>query len=442
MKIAAIGGYETVGRNMTAIKSKEETIAIECGIRVDMLQIYEGANKNVEDYTNEQLIGMDVIPDYRILEKMAGCSINNNNGKFVAQVLSHAHLDHIGATGIIKPDTSIIGTPYTIEMVRAEYKDGDFFSLPYRENFPVSDNISVELIETTHSIPNCSIVVIRTAEGNIVYASDFKLDNYSTIARPDYQSLGRLGQEGVKALIVESTRVKDECKTPSEKIAKEMVRDTMESIADQKGIIIATTFSTHAERLQSIIDVAEKIDRKILMLGRSLYRQSELSKRFDYLDVPLTAQGYSNGKAIANALRHIKKKDRNDYLLMVTGHQGELRSVLSKMADGEFPFKFERGDSVVFCASTIPTQINYLNRYVLEAKLKSRGVRIFKDVHVSGHASKEEHRQLIEMLKPEHIIPCHGSLDMRINYVSLGEEHGYRLGKNLHIINNRGSVTI
>jgi ribonuclease J len=135
-------------------------------------------------------------------------------------------------------------------------------------------------------------------------------------------------------------------------------------------------------------------------------------------------------------------KNRNDYLLLVTGHQGEATSVLSKMLKGEYAFKFEKNDSVLLCANAIPSPINIASRYIVETKLKSFNVRIFDDLHVSGHAAKEDHRRILDMIKPEHIIPCHGGIRMRGEYAALATEEGYDLSKNVHLLTNGSSIEI
>ena len=426
MKITAVGGYKAVGRNMTGITLGEETVAIDNGIRLDTMQMYDEDPNILKKRNVDELVRMSIIPDAKILKNV------------VAQVISHGHLDHIGALGITEPEVPIITTPYAAEIGKKEYKKGNFYSLDYNEEFQISTDMSVELIEVTHSIPNASIVVLHTPEGDIVYASDFRFDNDSTIAKPDYKQLKKIGQGNVRALIAESTRVTQIGKTPSEAIVRNKLKDIIGFIED--GLIIATTFATHIERVQAIVDEVEKSGRIPLIMGRSLHTQTELAKRFDLLDLPSNAIVLKTPKAIKKALGNIKKRD--DYFLLVTGHQGEPQSVLSKLINNKFNFKLKKGDSVIFCANVIPTPINRASRHIVETRLKSIGVRIFEDVHVSGHASKEDHRQLIKLVKPEHIIPCHGGIEMRSGYVDLGIEEGYELNKNMHLLTNGLSVTV
>ncbi len=426
MKITAVSGYKAVGRNMTGVSVGNETIAIDNGIRLDTLQMYDKEIQLLKNRDANDLIRKDIIPEIGRLKNVT------------AQVISHGHLDHIGALPITKPEVPIISTPYTTEIGRKEYKEGNFYSIDYGEVFEISKKISVELVEVNHSIPHSSLVVLHTPEGDVIYASDFRFDNHSLIARSDYKRLKELGKGNVKALIVESTRSQENGKTPSEAVVRERLKDVMEFI--DGGLIIATTFSTHIERIQSILDEVEKTGRTPLILGRSLLKNIELAQRFGLLDLPFNTRLMATSKAIKNSLKEIR--DRSDYFILATGHQGEPDSMLSKLVDGSLPFRFNKGDSSLLCAGTIPTPLNRATRYVLETKLKSQGVSIFDDIHVSGHAAREDHRYLLKLIKPEHIIPCHGSIEMRSSYAALAAEEGYELNKKIHLLMNGNSVSI
>jgi ribonuclease J len=219
-------------------------------------------------------------------------------------------------------------------------------------------------------------------------------------------------------------------------VVRSKLSDVMEFI--DSGLIIATTFSTHVERIQAILDEAEKSGRTPLILGRSFSKQISIAEKFGILHLPPNAQVYATGKAVKRALSEIRNRD--DYFLLVTGHQGEPESVISRIAEGKLPLKLKKGDSAILCANTIPSPLNVATRFVLETRLKSRGVRIFDNVHVSGHAAREDHRYLLNLLKPDHIVPCHGSLEMRTGYASLALEEGYEMNKNIHLIVNGGET--
>ncbi len=426
MKIIAVGGYEAVGRNMTGVSVGKETVALDNGIRLDTLQMYDREISMLQAKKPEYLARMDVLPRADRLKDV------------VAQVISHGHLDHIGGLPFNRPRAPIISTPYTVEMGKREYRGGDFSSIGYGEVSEVSSNFSVELVEVTHSIPYSSFVVLHTPEGDVVYASDFRFDNNSIIARTDYKRLRELGRGNVKALIVESTRSRVNGKTPSEALVRQELKDVMEFI--DSGLIIATTFSTHIERIQSILDEVVKVGRIPLIVGRSLVKNIELARRFGLLELPSNAKLLATPKAIKAALAELG--DRDKYFLLVTGHQGEPDSVLSKMTDGRFQVKLQKNDSVLFCTDIIPTPLNYATRHVLETKLKSFGVNIFEGIHVSGHASREDHRHLLKLLKPDHIIPCHGSMDMRSDYLVLAAEEGYEVNNQIHLLMNGTEIDL
>jgi ribonuclease J len=426
MKITAVGGYNAVGRNMTGVSVGKETVAFDDGIRLDTLQMYDKEVEMLEDKSLEDLIRMDIIPDASLLHNVK------------AQLISHGHLDHVGALPFNKPKAPIFSTPYTMEIAKKEYKGGDFSAVNYGETFDIHHNLSAEFVEVTHSIPQSSIVVLHTPEGTVVYASDFRFDNSSQIARTDYKRLRELGRGGVKTLIVESTRSSVEEKTPPESIVKAKLSDVMGFI--DSGLIVATTFSTHIERIQTILDVAERSGRTPLILGRSMIRNIELARRFGLLELPSSAKLLATSKAITSGLQEIRR--REDYFVLATGHQGEPDSVLSRIIDGTLPFRMKKDDSVLFCADVIPSPINRASRYVLESKLKGFGANIFTGLHVSGHASREDHRYLLKMLKPEHIVPCHGDIEMRADYASLAAEEGYELNRRTHLLMNGDSVEL
>jgi ribonuclease J len=134
------------------------------------------------------------------------------------------------------------------------------------------------------------------------------------------------------------------------------------------------------------------------------------------------------------------KEGKDKYMLVVTGHQGEEGAVLSRMATNKTPFRFERHDQVVFSADVIPNPMNAAQRYMLEARLRLMGVRLFKGAHVSGHAAKEDHRDMIRWLNPEHLIPSHGDFNLTASYAKLAEEEGYRLGEDIHLLRNGQSL--
>jgi len=429
MKIYAVGGYNEVGKNMTAVEINNNSVIIDNGIRVDVLQMYDVEPEAMRsEEQKRKMIEFGAIPD-----------INCVKGNIIAQVISHGHLDHIGAVGINTFKVPIFTTPYASAIGRKIYPGGNFKHVQYRKTVEINKDISLEFIEITHSIPHASIIVLRTKEGNIVYASDFKFDDNSSIARVDYEGLKKMGREGIRVLITESLNVREKGKTPSESVAAKNVEDVIKFVSEEKGLIIVSTFSTHIERLKTIFEAANKINRKVVVMGRSLISNLKIANELSLIKISNNVKYIRKINAIINFLKSIENK-REEYLIIATGHQGEEHSVLSKIVNSNF--KFSKKDSVIFSSNIIPTPLNIANRHVLEAKLESKGVKIFRDVHVSGHASKEEHRKMLNLLNPEIVIPCHGTTEMKGAYVDLACEEGYKINKDIFLLNNGDRIEI
>jgi ribonuclease J len=203
----------------------------------------------------------------------------------------------------------------------------------------------------------------------------------------------------------------------------------------EKTGMIVTTFSSHIERIQAIADIAKNSGRQILFLGRSMERYCGIAENFGILNLPDNASVFGSPKAVKKALTIVENK-RENFLLVTTGHQGEVDALLPRIASGRTPFNVRPGDNIIISAPIIPSPINKANRHMMERRLISNGARIYSNAHVSGHAGREDHRDFIRMLKPMHIIPAHGELNMLAAYGELADEEGYRIGNNVHILRN------
>lgn len=437
VEVIAIGGYEEVGRNMTAVKVGEDVIIFDMGIHLDRISIHE--DTDIDRMHSLDLIERGVIPDDTLMKDV--------DGKVKGIVFSHGHLDHIGAVAKLahRYDAPLIGTPYTAALIQKQINGERKFKVnnPIKTLNPggkmkLSEDITLEFVQSTHSIPQAVFPVLHTPEGIIVYALDFKFDNHQKVSPPpDYRRLKELGRKGVLALIVESTNIKDtnEVKTYSERIARNILEDLMRGPLYEKTGMIVTTFSSHVERVQTIADIAKKSHREILFLGRSMERFCGIAESQGILKLPKNSSIYGSPKVVNKAL--MKAEDnREKYLLVTTGHQGEPDALLPRIANGKTPFNIKKGDNVIISAPIIPNPTNAANRHIMERRLKASGARIYANAHVSGHAGREDHRDFIRMLKPQHIIPAHGDLSMLSAYGELAEEEGYRIGNNVHILRN------
>ena len=235
----------------------------------------------------------------------------------------------------------------------------------------------------------------------------------------------------MKCLIVDSLYSTSHTKTPSEAVAREMLKDVLLGVDSKDKAVIVSTFSSHLARIKTIIELGKKMNRSVILLGRSLGKYVLAGQDTNIIHFEGEAEIVRYREKVAKKLRKIKQQ-KGKYLIICTGHQGEPKSVLSRMVNGEYDFRLEKGDHVVFSCTVIPSEVNILNRHLVEDKLMKSGVRIFRDIHVSGHGAREDLRDLLGMVKPEHIIPSHGGPDRVEGAVQLATELGYKEGKTLH----------
>ena len=260
-----------------------------------------------------------------------------------------------------------------------------------------------------------------------MYANDYKFDREPTLGKaPNFERLEELGKEGIKVLIMECLYAEEHRKMPSESVAKQMLKEVMLGTNSQGKAMIVTTFSSHIARLKSIIELGKKLNRKIVFLGRSLAKYIEAAEEIHIVEFKKEVQIVSYRDRIERTLRKIMKEGKDKYLIVCTGHQGEPKAILSRMAREEHGFQFAEGDIIIFSCSVIPVQLNQDNREKLESNLHSKNVRIFKDVHVSGHAAREDHRELLELIKPQAVIPAHAGGEKAKELADLAVKMGYK----------------
>lgn len=436
VEIYAIGGYNEVGKNMTAVRVDNEIIILDMGLHLPNY-INFTKDEDVMAADPADLIEAKAIPDDSVLHQW--------KDQVKAIIPTHAHLDHVGAIPYLAKnyDCPVICTPFTAEVIKAITRDekiklkNQIKILNSNSTIKISKNFKIEFIYATHSTPQTVMVALHTKEGVILYCNDFKFDNFPTIgAKPNYKRLKELGKENVIALIVDSLYCTEARKMPGENIAREMLKDVMVGTDSEGKAVIVTTFSSHLARLKSIVEYGKKMGRKIVFLGRSLAKYIQAGENIGLINFSKDADVVKFGGEIKRKLKRIEKDGVEKYLLIITGHQGEPKATLSRMVDGELPFKFKKGDHVIFSCNVIPAPTNIELRKILEGKLQKFGVRIFKGVHVSGHAAKEDIRELIQFIKPKHIIPAHSEKEMSEALLFLTEEMGYEKDKNVHLIKN------
>lgn len=442
VEICTVGGYNECGRNMTALKVDDEVIIFDMGIYLQKLIDFEEEGSNREFTSAKKLILADAIPDDRKIEDW--------KDKVKAIVLGHCHLDHIAAVPYLadKYNCPIIGTPFTLEVLKSIVKEhpkkirNQFKPLNGNAKIKLTNNIEIEFINITHSTLQCVMVAVHTKYGTIVYANDFKLDNHPVIGKaPNYEMLKRIGDKGVLALIIDSLYSSTDGKTPSEKVAREMLKDVLLGVDSRGKAVIVTTFSSHIARLKSIVDFGKKLNRKIVFLGRSLSKYVYAAEKLNLINFSKEVEIVPYASKIRKKLAGIEKEGVDKYLIVCTGNQGEPLSVLNKMTTGFFKFNFKAEDNCIFSCRTIPHSVNIRNRGDLERRLKDRGVRIYTDIHVSGHGAKEDHREVLKLLRPKHVFPSHGDRKLVGPLADLCTQMGYNPNQ-IHLTKNGQRIKV
>jgi ribonuclease J len=297
------------------------------------------------------------------------------------------------------------------------------FALKSGQRYTISQNLVLEFVRMQHSIIDTVTPVLHTPHGAIVYSCDFKLDRTPVIGEPpDFARLRQIGKEGVLALIVESTNIDLPGRAPSERIARDLVRDTITSYEDDRNAIIVSTFSSHIARVKTIAECAHEIGRKPVLLGRSMEKYSVTAEQMKLVSFPETTSVFGNRRTVDRTMRRMMKAGKEKFL--------------PRLALGDTPYQLTKGDKVVFSAKVIPNPMNFGQRYMVEQHLKLAGARIFEDLHVSGHAYREDHYEFIQLLNPQHIIPAHGHLRMTANYCDFAGDLGYTTHSTVHMMRN------
>ncbi|WP_134669935.1 ribonuclease J [Halorussus marinus] len=446
IEIATIGGYEEVGRQCTAVRAGEDVVIFDMGLNLSKVLLHD--NVETEKLHSLDLIDMGAIPDDRVMSEL--------EGDVQAIVPTHGHLDHIGAISKLahRYNAPIVSAPFTIELVKQQIQgeqkfgvENDLVKMEAGETMSIGDSGQVELefVNVTHSIIDAINPVLHTPEGAVVYGLDKRMDHTPVVGDPidmkRFREIGREG-EGVLAYIEDCTNAGRKGRTPSESVARRHLEDVMTSVEDYDGGIVATTFSSHIARVKSLVEFAQDIGREPVLLGRSMEKYSGTAERLDFVDFPEDMGMFGHRKSVDRTFKRIMKEGKENYLPIVTGHQGEPRAMLTRMGRGETPYDLENGDKVIFSARVIPEPTNEGQRYQSERLLKMQGARIYDDVHVSGHLREEGHYEMLDALQPQHVIPAHQDMKGFSPYVNLCESQGYKLGRDLHVTSNGNLIQL
>ena len=388
IEIIPLGGIGEFGMNCMGVRYRDEMIIVDAGM----------------GFPEETPYGVDIsIPNFDFLEEY--------REDLTAIVLTHGHEDHVGALAYIlkKYNLPVYGSRFTLALAEKrleEFRMLDDVLMHRVEAGQTVDigSFEVEFIHASHSLVECFSLAIHTPLGTLIHTGDYKIDDTPVIGKPyDLETLRRIGEEGVLALLCDSTNSTVPGRTPSERA----VIPAFEEIFEQaEGRIIVATFSSSIHRLQIVFDLAHQFGKKVCVLGRSMQRNVEVADEQGLLQIPFgTLVDIGDSRAL----------DDDGIVYLITGSQGETRAALWNMATTTYKgLEIAKGDTVVLSARIIPGNEKAISRLI--GHLYKRGANIIEEkrrlVHVSGHASQEDIKIMVESARPKYVVPIHGEYRM------------------------------
>ncbi len=382
VRIIPLGGLDRIGMNITAFETEESIIVVDCGLA----------------FPEDDMLGVDlVIPDITYLKDHAE--------KVKGFVITHGHEDHIGALPYILQELNIpiYATKLTMAIIENKLKEHNLLKAVKRKVVKYGQYINlgdfrIEFIRTNHSIADSAALAIYTPAGIVVHTGDFKVDYTPVFGDPiDLARFGELGKKGVLALMSDSTNAIKPGFTSSERT----VGKTLDNIfaENAKHRIIVATFASNVDRVQQIINSADKYNRKVVIEGRSMVNIINTAAELGYIQMP---------DNILITIEEMKNYTDEQLVLITTGSQGEAMAALSRIAANiHRKLSIKPGDTVIFSSTPIPGNEKSVSKVINELSMKGAKV-IFQDTHVSGHACQEELKLIYSLVKPQYAIPVHG----------------------------------
>jgi ribonuclease J len=402
LRVLPLGGLGEIGKNMTLVELDDRIVIVDVGLR----------------FPTAEMVGIDlVLPDFSYLRDRVD--------DIEAIVVTHGHEDHLGALPWIlrdlkTQDIPIYGGPLTMAMARSKLdehrlrdvecidtKDGDRYDLGPFE---------LEMIHMTHSIPDASAVALRTKAGTVLITGDYKFDQTPVDGRPaDIARLAEIGKEGVLLLCGDSTNVDRPGWSLSESVAGPHLEDVFSRC---EGRIIVTCFASNIHRVQQVVDAAEKLNRKVALIGRSMKKNSNIGKTLGHIKLP---------QGIQVQPREMENFPDDRLVIVSTGSQGEPLSALRRMAyKDHHQVELKKGDTIVFSATPIPGNERAVNETVDRLYEMGCDVITTKDapIHASGHGYQEEVKLMLNLTKPTYVMPFHGDFKRIQMHSELAEAVG------------------
>jgi ribonuclease J len=412
LKFIPLGGLGEIGKNMYALEYGDDIVVIDCGLM----------------FPDQELPGIDfIVPDISYLEA--------NREKILGIFLTHGHEDHTGGLPFVlqRLDIPIYGTRLTLGLVGNKLREDLPFLEPRMEEIKAGDVMeigpfNIRFIAVSHSIPDCVALSIETPLGRVIHTGDFKLDSTPIDGRiTDYGAFAEEGDKGVLLLLSDSTNAERKGFTPSERLIGGTLDHLYRNYRTRRLII--SSFASNVHRIQQVVDGAARFNRKIAFLGRSMVRNVELAKNLGYLRIE---------EKMILPVEDIGKVPENQLVVMTTGSQGEPFSGLVMMSRGEHKqISLGERDAVFFLASIIPGNEKLVNNTI--NRLFSIGCEVVyeadKMTHVSGHASAEELKIVLNLVRPQYFAPIHGEYRHLVRHSQLAQDVGIP-SRNIFIMTN------
>ncbi|MGZ5437114.1 MAG: ribonuclease J [Pyrinomonadaceae bacterium] len=412
IEIIPLGGIGEFGMNCTLLRYGDEMLVLDAGM----------------GFPEESVYGVDIcIPDFEILEQY--------RQEITAIILTHGHEDHLGALPYVlkKINVPVYASHFTLGLAESKLHEHGLLNDVLLHRVEPRDvvtigSFTIEFIRASHSLIDCFHLAIKTPVGTIIHTGDYKVDETPVIGEPiDLRTLRRYGQEGVLALLSDSTNATVPGRTPSERA---VIPAFEEIFGEAQGRIIVAAFASSIHRIQIVFDVAQQFDRKVCVLGRSMQKNVEIAERLGYLDL-------HDGMLIS--LNDAKNLPDNEVVLLVTGSQAEPRAALYQLATQLYKgITIEEDDTVVLSARIIPGNERAISKLI--GHIYKRGANIIEEkrrlVHVSGHASQDDIRIMTEAVRPKFVVPIHGEYRMLFRHKEFVKNHLGYAEENIVLIEN------
>lgn len=419
LEIIPLGGIGEFGMNCMGIRYRDEMIVVDAGM----------------GFPEEKPYGIDIsIPNFDFLDQY--------KDDLTALILTHGHEDHIGALPYFlkKFNLPVYASRFTSALADKKLEEHDLLADTLLHRVRPNDvaeigNFRVEFIHASHSLVDCFSLAIRTPVGTIIHTGDYKIDDTPIIGPAyDLKTLKKYGDEGVLALLSDSTNATVPGRTPSE---KDVIPAFEDIFREAEGRLFVSTFSSSIHRLQIVIELAHAFDRKVCVLGRSMQKNVELAEELGLLDIPHdTLVGLGESRRLYD----------DEIVYLVTGSQGEYRAALWNLATGSYKgMQIEKGDTVVLSARIIPGNERAISRLI--GNIYKRGANIIEEkrrlIHVSGHASQDDIRIMTETARPKFVVPIHGEYRMLFRHKEYIKNHidGYN-NENVILIENGDTLEL